>query len=69
MWAADVYDALDEILCGSDDADIVIQRLPSLAPGLRHVSGTLGFRYKYAPIRVASKTSSSPTVRPMPEIR
>jgi hypothetical protein len=28
MSAADLYDALDEILRGSDDADIVIQWLP-----------------------------------------
>jgi hypothetical protein len=28
MSAAELYDALDEILLGSDDADIVIQRLP-----------------------------------------
>jgi hypothetical protein len=32
MSAADLYDALDDILLGSDAADLVIQRLPSLAP-------------------------------------
>jgi hypothetical protein len=31
MSSADLYDSLDEILLGSDEADIVIQRLPSLA--------------------------------------
>jgi hypothetical protein len=31
MFPADLYDALDEILLGSDDADIVIQRLPEPA--------------------------------------
>jgi hypothetical protein len=31
MSSADLDDALDEILLGSDD-DIIIQRLPSLAP-------------------------------------
>jgi hypothetical protein len=28
MSAADLYDSIDEILLGSNDADIVIQRLP-----------------------------------------
>jgi hypothetical protein len=32
MSVADLYDSLDEILLGSDEADIVIQRLPLLAP-------------------------------------
>jgi hypothetical protein len=32
MSAADLYDSIDEILLGRDEADIVIQRLPSLAP-------------------------------------
>jgi hypothetical protein len=32
MSIADLYDSLDEILLDSDYADIVIQRLPSLAP-------------------------------------
>jgi hypothetical protein len=32
MSSADLDDALDEILLGGDDAEIVIQRLPSLAP-------------------------------------
>jgi hypothetical protein len=27
MFSADLYDALDEIPLGSDDADIIIQRL------------------------------------------
>jgi hypothetical protein len=31
MFSADLYDALDEILLGCDDADIVIQRLPVTA--------------------------------------
>jgi hypothetical protein len=30
--SADLDDALDEILVGGDDVDIVTQRLPSLAP-------------------------------------
>jgi hypothetical protein len=32
MSSADLDDALDEILLGGDDAEIVTQRLPSLAP-------------------------------------